>query len=319
VSLEQRLRELGLSALLPSSEDREWPGWIPRQQRGSEPSAPASSAVKELLGSGLVRFADGAARALRGESVAEVVDPAIMDLLRFLYDSYFRVECLGRENLPAAGPVLVIGNHSAGMFPWDAMMAVIAVNRDHPEGRCLRNLAAELMFRIPLLGEWTRRMLAAEASPANLRGLLEAGEVVGLYPEGFRGSGKTFEHRYRLRHFGNGGFARAALTAGAPIVPMAIVGAEESCPILADLTPVAERVGLPYFPVTPTFPWLGPLGLVPLPSKWIIEFGRPIPTDGFPDGAADDPALVFDLADQVREVIQQTLYRLLMQRRSVFT
>ncbi|MFD0638164.1 lysophospholipid acyltransferase family protein [Catenulispora yoronensis] len=237
-----------------------------------------------------------------------------MDLLRFLFDSYFRVDCTGRENLPAEGPALVIGNHSAGMFPWDSLMAIIAVNRDHPHGdRCLHSLAADLMFRVPLLGEWTRRNLGAEATPTNLRGLLEAGEIVGLYPEGFHGSGKTFEHRYQLRRFGNGGFARAALSAGAPIVPMAIVGAEESCPILADLTPVAEHVGLPYFPVTPTFPWLGPLGALPLPTKWSIAFGAPIPADGPPR-----PQRVRELSEQVRSTVQAMLDEALARRTSIF-
>ncbi|WP_344660860.1 lysophospholipid acyltransferase family protein [Catenulispora subtropica] len=307
------MRDLRLSALLPSAHGHDRPGRIPGQHRGSEAPSPAASAVMERLGSGLARVADGAARALRGESVTEVVDPAVMDLLRFLYDSYFRVECSGRENLPAEGPALVVGNHSAGMFPWDATMAVIAVNRDHPEGRCLHNLAADLMFRVPLLGDWTRRMLGAEASSANLRGLLEAGEIAGLYPEGFRGSGKTFEHRYRLRHFGNGGFARAALGAGAPIVPMAIVGAEEACPILADLAPVAELVGLPYFPVTPTFPWLGPLGAVPLPTKWSIVFGEPVAVDG-----PATPQRVRELAEHVRGTLQAMLDASLARRTSVF-
>lgn len=318
MSLEERLRELGLSALLPASEGGgDWPGWIPRQDGsggGSGTSGAAgASGVKELIGSGFVRFADSAARTLRGESVADVVDPLAMDLLRFLYDSYFRVECIGRENLPVEGPVLVVGNHSAGMFPWDAMMAVVAVNRDHPEGRCLHNLAADLIFRVPLVGEWIRRNLGAEASPTNLRSLLAAGEIVGLYPEGFRGSGKTFEHRYRLRHFGNGGFARAALGAGAPIVPMAVVGAEEACPILADLPLVAERVGLPYFPVTPTFPWLGPLGVVPLPTKWSIRFGEPIAAEG-----PATPARVRELAEEVRGTLQGMIDGDLGRRGSVF-
>jgi 1-acyl-sn-glycerol-3-phosphate acyltransferase len=314
VSLEQRLRELGLSALLPPARGGEWPGWIPRQhQRRDESVTPSAAGAKERVGSGFVRFADSAARALRGESVAEVVDPLTMDLLRFLYDSYFRVECAGRENIPADGPVLIVGNHSAGMFPWDAMMAVLAVNRDHPHGRCLHNLAADLLFRVPLVGEWTRRQLCAEASPANLRALLGAGEIVGLYPEGFAGSGKTFEHRYQLRHFGNGGFARAALTAGAPIVPMAVVGAEEACPILADLPMVAQQLGLPYFPVTPTFPWLGPLGAAPLPTKWNITFGEPIPADG---GAS--PGRVRELAEQVRSTLQSMLDAGVAQRTSIF-
>jgi 1-acyl-sn-glycerol-3-phosphate acyltransferase len=110
----------------------------------------------------------------------------------------------------------------------------------------------------------------------------------------------------------------AALRTRTPIVPCAIVGAEEIYPILGNMPTLARLLGLPYAPITPTFPWLGPLGLLPLPSKWLIEFGTPVSTDDQPPGAADDPMLVFDLTDQVRQTIQQTLYALLVQRRSVF-
>ncbi|MEO6822075.1 MAG: glycerol acyltransferase, partial [Candidatus Nanopelagicales bacterium] len=133
------------------------------------------------------------------------------------------------------------------------------------------------------------------------------------------GVGKPFADRYKLQRFGRGGFVAAALRSRVPIIPCAIVGAEETYPMIANAKPLARLLGLPYFPITPTFPWLGPLGLVPLPSRWVIEFGDPIPTDQYPAGAADDPMLVFNLTDQVRETIQQTLYRLLVQRRGVFT
>jgi 1-acyl-sn-glycerol-3-phosphate acyltransferase len=139
-----------------------------------------------------------------------------------------------------------------------------------------------------------------------------------VWPEGFKGIGKPFSERYQLQRFGRGGFVSAALRTGTPIVPCAIVGAEEIYPILGNMPTLARLLGLPYAPVTPTWPWLGPLGLVPLPSKWLIEFGAPVPTDGFGDNPADDPMLVFDLTDQVRQTIQQTLYALLVQRRSVF-
>jgi 1-acyl-sn-glycerol-3-phosphate acyltransferase len=140
-----------------------------------------------------------------------------------------------------------------------------------------------------------------------------------VWPEGFKGIGKPFSERYRLQRFGRGGFVSAALRAGVPIIPCSIVGAEEIYPIVGNVKVLARLLGFPYLPVTPFFPLLGPLGLIPLPSKWIIEFGEPIPTDHYPDGAADDPMLVFNLTDQVRETIQQTLYRLLIQRRSVFS
>ena len=139
-----------------------------------------------------------------------------------------------------------------------------------------------------------------------------------MWPEGFKGIGKPFTDRYRLQRFGRGGFVSTALRAGVPIVPCSVVGAEEAYPMLGDLSPIARLLGLPYFPVTPTWPLLGPLGLVPLPSKWIIEFGEPIRTDVYEPGSAEDPMLVFNVTDQVRESIQQSLYSLLLRRRTVF-
>jgi 1-acyl-sn-glycerol-3-phosphate acyltransferase len=148
--------------------------------------------------------------------------------------------------------------------------------------------------------------------------LFAAGELVGVWPEGFKGVGKPFRERYRLQRFGRGGFVSAALRAGVPIIPCSIVGAEEIYPILGNAKVLARLLGLPYFPLTPTFPWLGPLGAIPLPSKWLIEFGQPIDTTGYGAAAAEDPMLVFNLTDQVRETIQQMLYQLLLQRRSTF-
>ena len=180
-------------------------------------------------------------------------------------------------------------------------------------------LGADLVFQLPFIGTMARRSGSTLAANTDAERLLRGGELVGVWPEGFKGVGKPFSERYKLQRFGRGGFVSAALRTGAPIIPCSIVGAEEIYPILGNLKTVARLVGAPYVPITPTFPLLGPLGLIPLPSKWIIEFGKPIRTDEYPAGAADDPMLVFDLADQVRESIQQALYRLLMQRRSVFT
>ncbi len=139
-----------------------------------------------------------------------------------------------------------------------------------------------------------------------------------MWPEGFKGIGKPFSERYKLQRFGRGGFVSAALRAGAPIIPCSIVGAEEIYPLIGNVPTLARLLGVPYVPITPTFPLLGPLGLLPLPSKWIIEFGEPIATDEVGGDGAEDPMLVFNLTDQVREVIQQTLYKLLLERRSVF-
>jgi 1-acyl-sn-glycerol-3-phosphate acyltransferase len=200
----------------------------------------------------------------------------------------------------------------------DSLMTAVAVHDEHPQHRFLRMLGADLVFQAPFLGELARKGGATLASNPDAERLLASGEVVGVWPEGFKGIGKPFSDRYKLQRFGRGGFVSAALRTRTPIVPCAIVGAEEIYPILGNMPMLARLLGLPYAPITPTFPWLGPLGLVPLPSKWLIEFGTPVPTDEQPPGAADDPMLVFDLTDQVRQTIQQTLYALLVQRRSVF-
>jgi 1-acyl-sn-glycerol-3-phosphate acyltransferase len=179
-------------------------------------------------------------------------------------------------------------------------------------------LGADLVFNTPVLGELARKTGSTLACNPDAERLLGAGELVGVWPEGFKGIGKPFSERYKLQRFGRGGFVSAALRTGAPIVPTAIVGSEEIYPMLGNARTLARVLGLPYFPLTPTFPWLGPLGLIPLPSKWYIEFGEPIETAHYGPESADDAVLVFELTDRVREQIQTSLYRLLMQRRSVW-
>ncbi|MBZ4019401.1 lysophospholipid acyltransferase family protein [Streptomyces purpurogeneiscleroticus] len=247
----------------------------------------------------------------------ELTDQVMMSALRPLYEKYFRVEVKGVENIPDKGGALIVANHS-GTLPLDGLMLQVAVHDQHPAGRHLRLLAADLVFMLPVVNELARKAGHTLACTEDAEQLLERGEVVGVMPEGFKGVGKPFSDRYRLQRFGRGGFVSTALKAGVPIVPCSIVGAEEIYPMIGNAKTLARLLGFPYFPITPTFPWLGPLGAVPLPTKWTIQFGEPIPTDGYPAEAADDPMLMFNLTDQVRETIQHTLYKLLVQRRSVF-
>jgi 1-acyl-sn-glycerol-3-phosphate acyltransferase len=247
----------------------------------------------------------------------ELTDTVLMALARPLYQRWFRVEVRGIENIPDEGGALVVANHS-GAIAIDSLMTSIAVHDEHPRHRFLRMLGADLVFAVPFLGELARKSGVTLASNADAERLLARGELVGVWPEGFKGIGKPFSERYKLQRFGRGGFVSAALHTRTPIVPCSIVGAEEIYPILGNMPTVARLLGLPYAPITPTWPWLGPLGLVPLPSKWLIEFGTPVSTDEYGEHAAEDPMLVFDLTDQVRQTIQQTLYALLVQRRSVF-
>jgi 1-acyl-sn-glycerol-3-phosphate acyltransferase len=248
---------------------------------------------------------------------ADLSENVLLPALRPLYRQWFRVEVRGIENIPAQGGALLVANHS-GTVAIDSLMTQVAVHDEHPEHRRLRPLGADIVFQTPLLGELARKGGSTLATNADAERLLSGGELVGVWPEGFKGIGKPFSERYKLQRFGRGGFVSAAMRTGVPIIPCSIVGAEEIYPIIGDIKPLARLLGLPYVPVTPTFPLLGLLGLIPLPSKWIIEFGAPVETAHHGAAAADDPMLVFDLTDQVRETIQQTLYSLLMQRRSVF-
>jgi 1-acyl-sn-glycerol-3-phosphate acyltransferase len=248
----------------------------------------------------------------------EFADNIVMPTLRPLYERWFRVETLGMSNVPSSGPALLVANHS-GTLPVDAMMTTVALRDHHPAGRHLRMLGADLLFRTPLLGSISRKAGHTLACNPDAERLLNSGELVGVWPEGYKGVGKPFKDRYKLQRFGRGGFVSAAMRCGVPIIPCSIVGAEEIFPLIGDLKPIARLFGLPYFPITPTFPLLGPLGAVPLPSKWYIEFGEPVRTDRYDPADAEDPMLVFNVTDQVRETIQQTLYRLLSQRRNAFT
>jgi 1-acyl-sn-glycerol-3-phosphate acyltransferase len=245
----------------------------------------------------------------------ELTDEVILSVLRPLAQKWFRVEVRGAEFIPDTGGALIVANHS-GTLPLDGLITQLMV-KDHA-GRPLRTLAADLVFQTPFVGELARKSGATLASNDDAERLLGRGELVGVWPEGFKGIGKPFSERYKLQRFGRGGFVSAAMRTGVPIVPCSIVGAEEIYPLVGNIASLARLLGVPYLPVTPFFPLLGPLGLIPLPSKWLIEFGEPIRTDAFSEGAADDPMLVFNVTDQVRETIQQTLYSLLMQRRSVF-
>jgi 1-acyl-sn-glycerol-3-phosphate acyltransferase len=245
----------------------------------------------------------------------EFVDKFVMEALRPLATKWFRIEVRGIENIPRDSGALVVANHS-GTVPVDGIMTMFAVHET--TGRHLRPLGADLVFRLPFVSEVARKAGATLACNEDAHRMLSNGELAAVWPEGFKGIGKPYSERYKLQRFGRGGFVSAAIRTGVPIVPCSIVGAEEIYPLVGNIPALARLLGVPYIPITPFFPLLGPLGLVPLPSKWIIEFGEPVRTDSYDPGAADDPMLVFNVTDQVRETIQQTLYALLMRRKSVF-
>ncbi|MGI8666236.1 MAG: lysophospholipid acyltransferase family protein [Jatrophihabitans sp.] len=248
----------------------------------------------------------------------ELTESTVLPAARQLYRRWFRTEVTGVHHLPVDSSALVVANHAGGLWALDGVMMATAVHDETPNHRFLRMLGADLVFNTPVLGQLARKTGSTLACNPDAERLLAAGELVGVWPEGFKGIGKPFSERYKLQRFGRGGFVSAALRTQSPIIPTAIVGSEEIHPMLGNAKTLARMLGLPYFPLTPTFPWLGPLGMVPLPSKWHIEFGEPIETAHYGPESADDPMLVFELTDRVREQIQNSLYRLLMQRRSVW-
>lgn len=243
--------------------------------------------------------------------VTEILTHAVQPLA----EKWFRLEIRGAENIPERGGALLVANHS-GTVPIDAVMTGYAVKS--ATGRDLRPLGADLVFAMPFIGQMSRKVGATLACSEDAERLLTGGELAGVWPEGFKGIGKPFAERYKLQRFGRGGFVSSAMRAGVPIVPVSIVGAEEIYPLIGNVPSLARLLGVPYLPITPFFPLLGPIGLIPLPSKWIIEFGEPIRTDAFEPDSADDPMLLFNVTDQVRETIQQTLYALLVDRGNAF-
>jgi 1-acyl-sn-glycerol-3-phosphate acyltransferase len=245
----------------------------------------------------------------------ELTEQIFLPLLRPLVQSWFRVELRGAENLPTSGSALLVSNH-AGTLPIDGMVLHSVVYDDI--GRHVRMLGADLVFSTPYSADLARKTGATLACQEDAERLLANDQLVAVFPEGFKGLGKPYADRYKLQRFGRGGFVSAAVRAQVPIIPVSIVGSEEIYPQIASAPALARAMGVPYFPITPLFPWLGPLGLIPLPSKWVISIGEAIATDELPPGAADDPMIVFNVTDQVRETIQQTLYSLLMQRRGTF-
>jgi 1-acyl-sn-glycerol-3-phosphate acyltransferase len=242
---------------------------------------------------------------------------ALRPFLDFLYEHWWRVETTGVTNVPATGRAMLVANH-AGILPWDGTMVSLAIQREHPRPRFPRFLVLDWAFTLPFVSVVMRKAGGVVASPYNAARLLEQDELVAVFPEGAKGAGKDFSERYRLQRFGRGGFVEIALRARAPMIPVAVVGSEEIYPKIGESSLLARAIGAPYFPITPTFPLLGPLGTVPLPSKWRIEFGEPIPTEQYGPDAAEDRTLVFELSERVRDEVQRMVYDNLVRRGSAF-
>ena len=245
----------------------------------------------------------------------EFVD-TIRPFLEFMHQNYWRVETTGIENIPSEGCALLVANHS-GQLPWDAAMLGVSVYNEHPAQRLVRTLYADWFPTLPFVSAFLTKMGQVLATEDNGARLLEQGEIVSVFPEGIKGVGKLYKDRYRLARFGRGGFVRMALRNQAPVIPVSIVGAEEIYISLAKSKTIAKMIGFPFFPISVTWPWLGPLGFVPFPTKWYIDIGEPILMESYQSDDANNLMLVSQLTDQIRNIVQQMVFTRLAQRRSV--
>jgi 1-acyl-sn-glycerol-3-phosphate acyltransferase len=252
----------------------------------------------------------------RSERIEGIFDRTVVE---FFYRYWFRVEVEGIENVPSSGGALLVSNHS-GALPPDAATIGRAIREEHPNPRPL-NVTVEHFFKgYPLFSMLIPKIGCVPAHPANVQRLLSDEEqLVLVFPEGRKGTEKPFHQRYRLRRFGRGGFVTAAMRAQVKLVPVCVVGAEESAPIFAHARPLQKLTGLTYFPLTPTFPWLGPLGMLGyLPAKFRIRFLEPIDTAELGADPENDKALVQTLAQEVRGRIQENVHDMVAERKSVW-
>ncbi|HEY6079856.1 MAG TPA: lysophospholipid acyltransferase family protein, partial [Polyangiaceae bacterium] len=236
-------------------------------------------------------------------------DARLRPMLDFVYRRYFRIQTEGITNVPAEGRAVVVGNHS-GSIPIDGLMLRSALRLDHPQSRDLRWLAEDFLFYLPFAGVAMNRAGAVRACQENAERLLSRDNLIAVFPEGVQGIRKLFRERYRLQRFGRGGYIRLCLRTRAPLIPCAIIGGEESSPLLYRFDALADLLRIPYLPLTPT--------LLPAPTKWRIKFGEPIPFDNYGPEAADDDVLVGRLSERVRSTIQSMLENGLSKRRSIW-
>lgn len=267
--------------------------------------------------------ADAVKRRLHGEYETDEwgFDPEILEAVfpffEFLYRKYWRVTTTGLEHVPSTGRALLVVNHS-GQLPFDGAMLTEAIRLEHSRNRLVRTMFATWFPTLPIISDLLVKCGQVLATEDNGTRLLQRDELVSVFPEGYKGVGKLYKDRYQLARFGRGGFIRMALKSQAPILPVSVVGAEETYISIAKSELMAKAIGFPYFPITVTFPWLGLLGFIPLPTKWYIDIGEPIPLDGYAPNADQNLLLVSQLTDQVRGEVQKMINERLAQRTSVF-
>ncbi len=256
----------------------------------------------------------------------EEIDPFGMDrhlvekikpLFDFLYYKYWRIHTTGINNIPREGKALIVGNHS-GTLPYDGAMIKSAIINEHTHRKDARFLVEDFVYHMPMMGTFMYRIGGVRACQENAERLLNAGHLVIVFPEGVKGIGKHFSERYKLQRFGRGGFVKLCMKTQSPLIPVAVVGAEEIHPILFKSNVLAKTIGVPYIPITPTFPLLGLLGCVPFPTKWSIHFGEPITYSQYREDTLEDELLIHKLSEKVRTKIQNMIMEALKKRRSVW-
>jgi len=234
-----------------------------------------------------------------------------------MYKKWWRVETIGINNVPAKGRGLLVANHS-GAIPVDGAMIVTSVFNEHPARRLTRPLVENFAYYMPFVSSFLIKTGSVRASRENAERLLEKDQLVAVFPEGLKGIGKPFKYRYQLQRFGRGGYVKLAMKTHSPIIPAAIVGAEEAYPVIGRIDWLGKLFGAPYLPVTPFFPWLGPIGAIPLPTKWYIKYGEPIDMTRYSAEDVEDDILINRLSENVRTQIQNMLIDLLRNRKSIF-
>lgn len=268
------------------------------------------------------RFGTTGMRSLPAEVDEFGMDRAALERARpwldLLFDRWWRVTVSGVDSVPEDSPCLFVANHS-GLLPWDGLMICHALARARLAPETPRFLVEDWLLTLPFAQSFLARLGGVRACRENAERLLRTRRSVVAFPEGAKGAVKVFRQRYRVQRFGRGGVVRTAIAARVPLVPVAVVGAEEAHPVLFKLEAAARAVGLPFVPVTPTFPWLGPFGLLPLPSKWWIGFGEPLRTDELPPEAEQDEILVWRMNEQLRAAVQERLDEGLRARASVWS
>lgn len=213
-----------------------------------------------------------------------------------IYEKYFRTEVFGLENIPARGPLMIIGNHS-GQLPLDGLLVGYSVMMNPLAPRAARAMVERWLPTVPYLGNLLNSIGAVVGDPSNCRKILRRGEAVIVFPEGVRGSGKTFDKRYQLQDFGTG-FMHLAIEEKAPILPVGVVGCEETFPSIANIAPLAKLLGMPYFPVMPP---------VPLPAKVRLYFGEPVYYEGKSGTEEELRGYVSDVQRQINGLVQDGL------------